>query len=592
MFENISKFIKSLSMSEKKTERFFSYLVAPLWVLTFYFFSLSRFLPAGVNNVFATQSGKYTFGAASVLSLVFFVSLGMRKAHFFLFEKSERKFSLDTLILLLLPLTPVTQYILSNRQYLTPLEAIYTFVVFTVFAAFIVFIVPALLKRIASSQVLMLLGLAFTFLVTNMASLSWQFSWYEEGSLIIQLTIFAGIFFLSLLFFYNKKQKILYNLIVIMFLTTCITQLLRTTKYSSESASAETDNKLLTLVHLSKPKTTPNIYILIYDAYVVNETMLSYGIDNQAQEQYLEGLGFKIYRQNYSLASDSVGTMSRVLNASTEFYGERQKGCAGDGIAQNLLKEYGYKTHAIFPFVFCFRGYRPGYDYSVPNVTSPVYDLITGVMMGEFQFDIGYSEVTRQLFSEEKAKIFSEKTEYPKFLYTHALVPGHSQNSGQCLPDNRDIEIFEDRLNEANLMMKEDLDLLLENDPNAIIIVAGDHGPYLTKNCYGTGSAWVEGTSYPPYDISEINRLDIQDRFGSFLAIRWPTQDFEKYDDITVIQDLFPAIFAYIFQDQKLLEAKVEPVTLDTSSISEAKVVDGVIEGGINSGEPLFIGGN
>jgi hypothetical protein len=590
MFTNIGKFIKSISMIERKTERFLSHILIPLWVLTFYFFSLSRFLPAGVNNVFVTQSEEYTFWVTSALSLIFFFILGMKKSKLS-FEKSEEKFSPDNLILLLLPLTPAMQYILSNRQFLSPLEAIYVFFVFAVFAAFIVLFIPTLFKRIGSSQILMFLGLAFTFSVINMASLSWQFSWHEQGRLIIQLAVFAGIFFLSWLFFYIKNQKLLHILVVIMFLSTCVTQLLKVDKDSSNIVSSEKDNKLLTLVNSREPKVTPNIYLLVYDAYVVNETMLSHGIDNQAQEQYLEELGFKIYPHNYTIGSPTQDSMSRVLNASTEFYGSRQKGCAGDGIVQNLLKRYGYKTYGIFPWAHCFRGYRSSYDYSVPSaISSPANDLMTGVMMGEFQFNIGYNKVTG--FSEEKAKVFSEKTEYPKFLYTHALVPGHSQSSGQCLSNNGDIKIYYERLQKANLMMKQDLKTLLENDPNAIIIVAGDHGPYLTKNCYGTGAACVAGTSYPPYDISEISRLDIQDRFGDFLAIRWPTQDFEEYDDITVLQDLFPAIFAYIFQDPKLLESKVEPVTITNSLISDAKVVDGVIEGGINSGEPLFIEGN
>jgi len=94
------------------------------------------------------------------------------------------------------------------------------------------------------------------------------------------------------------------------------------------------------------------------------------------------------------------------------------------------------------------------------------------------------------------------------------------------------------------------------------------------------------------YDISEISRLDIQDRFGTFLAIRWPSEDFEKFDDIVVLQDLFPAIFAYLFQDQALLESKVEPATLEGKRASGAAVVDGVIEGGIHSGESLFTGGS
>ncbi len=71
----------------------------------------------------------------------------------------------------------------------------------------------------------------------------------------------------------------------------------------------------------------------------------------------------------------------------------------------------------------------------------------------------------------------------------------------------------------ANRYMRQDIELVIKNDPAAIVMVAGDHGPRMTKNCGVTGGV---------YEISEISRLDIQDRFGSFLAIRWPSSDFEE----------------------------------------------------------------
>ncbi len=53
-------------------------------------------------------------------------------------------------------------------------------------------------------------------------------------------------------------------------------------------------NKLVQLVGGRVPAATPNIYLLVYDAYVGNEAMLAYGIDNRGQEEYLRSLGFII----------------------------------------------------------------------------------------------------------------------------------------------------------------------------------------------------------------------------------------------------------------------------------------------------------
>ena len=56
--------------------------------------------------------------------------------------------------------------------------------------------------------------------------------------------------------------------------------------------------------------------MLTYDAYVGNETMLQYGIDNSEQESYLKNLGFKIYNGTYSISNNSLLTMGSVLDVS------------------------------------------------------------------------------------------------------------------------------------------------------------------------------------------------------------------------------------------------------------------------------------
>jgi hypothetical protein len=307
--------------------------------------------------------------------------------------------------------------------------------------------------------------------------------------------------------------------------------------------------------------------------------MAGYGIDNRLQEQYLTDLGFKMYPNTYSVGCTTLTSMSRVLNSSTSFYGNFWRGASGDGVVQNLLDGLGYETYGVFSSDFFFRGNVPGYDHSFPNHGSSVNLLVEAIFVGEFRFDLDFDEVSRDEFIQEKDGVFSKVSESPKFIYAHSNLPGHSQTSGVCLPN--ETELYVERLASANSEMRHDIELILLNDPNAMVIVAGDHGPHLTKNC-----AVMEGV----YEISEVSRLDIQDRFGVFLAIRWPSSVFEEYDEITVLQDIFPAIFAYIYADTSLLESKIEPVILDIEMISGVTVINGVIEGGIDHGESLFTG--
>jgi hypothetical protein len=330
------------------------------------------------------------------------------------------------------------------------------------------------------------------------------------------------------------------------------------------------------------PASTPNIYLLVYDAYVPNETMLAYGIDNSAQEQYLVDQGFVLYPHTYSIGSASAETMSRVLNASRRFYGSNKRAVSGDGVVQKIAKDMGYETYGLFPTDYMFRDLGSSYDHFIPETSIPPYVLMAkAILVGEFRFDIenvGFAPQVRRQFVETKQEIFKNTPENQFFMYTHSNLPSHSQNSGACLPN--ETKLYQDRLTQANSEMKQDLDLIVKNDPGAVIIVAGDHGPELTKNCFE-----LKGL----YPASEISRLDVQDRYGTFLAIRWPTNDFAGYDDITVLQDVFPAVFAYLYRDTSILSSKIEPSRTAPDNISEVYVENGIIHGGPNDGEPLYL---
>lgn len=80
-------------------------------------------------------------------------------------------------------------------------------------------------------------------------------------------------------------------------------------------------------------------------------------------------------------------------------------------------------------------------------------------------------------------------------------------------------------MSKANKQMKKNISLLKKNNPDSIIVILGDHGPYLTKNC----------TALQNFQQSEINRFDIQDRYGTFLAIQWPKKIEVKKFDIKMI---------------------------------------------------------
>ena len=132
--------------------------------------------------------------------------------------------------------------------------------------------------------------------------------------------------------------------------------------------------------------------------------------------------------------------------------------------------------------------------------------------------------------------------------------------------------------------MKNDVLNVIKNDPNSIIVLVGDHGPYLTKNCSGLQDF---------YEKSEINKYDLQDRYGTFLSIYWPEDISKIENNIQISQDIFPAILSQITNNKNLFnELKVERKFFwdweVNWSVGGVNVNNVIIEGGKDDGKPLF----
>jgi hypothetical protein len=569
-------FVKRLDVT---APYFFAFI--PFTALAVFFGSYTiacfQYLPRGVTCQFV-QRGVILFGAASILAGALTLLV-----HFFKGEGIKGRYKLQKiepadLLLVLLPLTPVIQYLFTNRTVISPLEFVYVILFFIAIACLFILLFPVLAGNLASTRIVKALGLAFATTITSMPLLSHRYFWYQKGSLKIQL-LFMGIIFLAAWGFSLLKNKwVLPLMVVVFFLSNTGMQVFQEGGNQVPATESMEDNLLLKMASGKVPISTPNVYLLVYDSYVPAEVTAAYGIDNSAQEASLGSLGFTLYPNTYSVGSDTIGTMSRVLNVSTSYYGNSRRGVSGDGVVQRIFRSLGYKVYGIFPTDFMFRGIGSSYDYLVPQEITPTgIQLVRGILMGEFRFDLGFSDQPRQEYLAVKHSSLSGTLGSPIFVYSQSDLPGHSQNSGTCLPD--ETGLYQERLASANREMMEDVNTVLKSDPGAIIILAGDHGPYLTKNCARTSGF---------YGSADINRMDILDRFSTFLAIHWPDSETMQYDHIVILQDLFPAIFAVMYHDSGMLDARIESVIPPSSAISGVSVSNGVIHGGINDGELLY----
>lgn len=569
-------------------ENFIPNVLLPLLLLTVYFGSFTlvydHYVLLGINSFFTGLSFIYSL-SITIIVLIIYLPLWLikkfRKTHNISFDQSFREtIDHDYLILLLFPITPVIQYLVNNREIVSWLDGLFVVIFFFLFCGLYIYLFPYIFRKICPPRILTAIGLAFASTITYMPLFTHEFNWLVEEKIFIPYIFFGGIFLFTFFMYDSKLKKLFFAFLLVNFFINTYIQFIpkKSNKDLDNHISSFVDNTLYSLLDERKPSTTPNVFILIYESYVPNETMLGYGIDNSSQVLYLQDQGFDIYPNVYSVGSPTVESLSRVFNVSQEFYGDKRRAVSGDGVVQNIFKDLGYQTYGISASDWIFLGTGSSYDVSFPEHErlTPYEILSLAILHGELSFDLLFEGNGHDEYLQQKHHLIRTISDNPILFYSHSDLPGHATDD--CSPN--EIDSYKENLLRANVEMRQDIIIIKEKDPGAIIIIAGDHGPYLTKNCFGTGRN---------YDVSEISRLDIQDRFATFLAIRWPTEEYENSDEIVVLQDLFPVIFSYIFNDIGILESKIDPNIVDTSMISGATVEQNIIYDGINDGEPLFL---
>lgn len=571
---NLKTFIQALI----KPEFLFQAVMAGVMFLVYGFLGI-HFLPKpGLNVEFLTVFKPYLIFATFIVFVIFLISIWFINKESMNFIKKKEKFEFKDLGLVMLLLSPIMQYVVANQDILKFKDSLIVLGFFILISVILLFIIPTIMSAFISKVFTIPVTLSFTYIIFNMASFG-RVSSYKKIGIILSI-----ILLLSFLFMIFNKKKTLVMLALVFFIVNTFASIINLDIKPNSKDAAE-EFSFFEIFKDKKVKHKPDIYLLIYDSYPNEETLKSYGINNSKQTEDLLNKGFAIYDGTYSIGAASLISMAPLLNikpipnhSSLNVYREKVAGTA-EGLS--MFKTLGYDTHLLVNDDYLVKGFEPQYTSSFPpaSLSNSSYNIITrSILEGEFRFDVEFSRSTQNDFLKAKSKVLSHKQQKPKFVYHHSYNPGHSQNSGVLLPN--ETELFIERLKLANEEISTDLKDLEKGSTDAIIIIAGDHGPYLTKN----------GISLSPdYDLSEVTRLDIQDRYGTFLAILWPDENYYLEHKIDTIQDVLPAVFSYMYEDEKIFELlkmsnKVEP----SAAVSFAGIDNGIIIGGIDDKKPLF----
>ena len=303
-----------------------------------------------------------------------------------------------------------------------------------------------------------------------------------------------------------------------------------------------------------------NVHVLVYDGIPELGTLEALGIESKDVRDVLAEFGFTLYPDTYTIAIQSVPSMAHTLHM--RFASEwpkrfpshggakdhHRKIYAGKNATNAILRLNGYSTHAILEHYLT--GPWNYYDLITPGPEGVRLDLaaalVRGVLQGEFRHDTR-GILKRPDYAAEKSRAIAAAGT-KRFVLSHNRLPGHSQNSGTCRPD--ETELWRKKLRKAVEIMRDDFEAIEEHDSRALVVAMSDHGPFLTGDCH-----FLRGR-----DVNEITELEVLDRFSTLVAIRWPdAEKARKYDgDLVLNQDIFPVVFSYLYDSPLPLSWKPE----------------------------------
>ena len=538
-------------------------------------------IPKGLTSDFLFRGSKIVILVFVVTSIIFLVCWFFDKTF-----KIKKKISLPNLkdfLLLALPMSAVIDFAFINIEYLDFNGLFYLIGITLVFSIFFSIIFPIFFSYFTSYNILMISGVAISFTVLTMAKISNNPSDHILNSQFITQGLYLIISFIVLYFLYLFNKRIAYTAAIFFMISGLIVNFLDHFQKNSIKVQKKNTNKIEKFLNNNNNKIIKkkNIYVLVYESYANLETLNYYGFDNNDQINFLEKNGFKVYNGIYSNGSKSLDSTSRILEIEGELSQHRRHYTSGNAFAPDVFKANGYKTKGLYSSSYFFGSSPISWDEYHPmgDVTKKGGITLTkAIFEGEFRFEIFNDFYNYDEYLELKKKNL-ESSDKPTLFYTHNLYPGHSQNSGKCLENEK--EIYFKGMKKANIEMKNDVLSLIKNDPNSIIVLLSDHGPYLTKNCRGLEN----------YDVNTIDKYDLQDRYGTFLSIYWPKDISNIEQNIMITQDIFPAILSNITNNKNLFnELKVERKFFDRfkETVNGVNVLNGIIKGGKDDGKPLF----
>ena len=285
-------------------------------------------------------------------------------------------------------------------------------------------------------------------------------------------------------------------------------------------------------------KKTPNIYIIQPDGYA-NFSELGkapYNFDNNEFEGYLEEKNFKLYQNYRSNYASTILSNSSMFGMKHHYKGRQlfnaRAVIAGKNPVISTLKNNNYKTFLVLE-----------YPYLLLNRPEVVYDECNFDFSEVPLFGLGAFRNRKEIIAPLKNTI-QNNAATKNFYFIEKIAPGHiatRKKNSTGITKERDNYI--NKLKEVNDWLQEITGVIIENDPNSLIVIVADHGGYI-------------GMEYTHQIKTKLtDDALIRSAFSSALAIKWPNNTAPHYDEkLKSNVNLFRTLITYLSENENYLK--------------------------------------
>jgi hypothetical protein len=318
----------------------------------------------------------------------------------------------------------------------------------------------------------------------------------------------------------------------------------------------------------------PNVYLIHAESYHSPAAMSAiYAFDNRDFLNSLAALGFTVHPNHFANYGHTLASLSALFSMQHHYYRSSVGNMDGLGARDMLggrvycpvlriFMDNGYRCQIIHPSDYSFAA-GDELDFAYPRRSAfkvfEIYQvpLLNRIVAARSDDDATRTETASGRLADaerldailEQRVLSAARSTKPYFSFLEPLGAHHSNIRKTWIELADWTQQYPEVVRQANRRLLKLLNLIIQNDPKAIVIVYGDHGAYRYRGVW-EGKGDLNKRLRERGVSGSTLAMDI---FDSLLAIRTPDGDPSRFSGTSLV-NVFRVLCWTLSDDDRILK--------------------------------------